>query len=61
MVFQFVFKAIFSLATIYLVVSLVNSLWPRVKSAETLQTAWLAQVTLIFTNTKYSSVNSVLE
>ena len=56
MVFQFVFKAIFSLATIYLVVSLVKSLWPRV------QTAWLAQVYLIqFTNTKYSSVNSVLE
>ena len=56
MVFQLVFKAIFSLATIYLVVSLVKSLWPRV------QTAWLAQVYLIqFTNTKYSSVNSVLE
>ena len=56
MVFQFVFKAIFSLAIIFLVVNLVKSLWPRV------QTAWLAQVYLIqFTNTKYSSVNSVLE
>ena len=56
MVFQLVFKAIFSLAIIFLVVNLVKSLWPRV------QTAWLAQVYLIqFTNTKYSSVNSVLE
>ena len=56
MVFQFIFVAIISLATICLVVSLVKSLWPRV------QKAWLAQVSLIqSTNTKYSSVNSVLE
>ena len=46
---------------IYIPIILVYSFWPRVK------TAWLAQVSQLrnmyiqFTNTKYSSVNSVLE
>ena len=47
---------------IYIVyITLVYTFWPRVK------TAWLAQVSQLrnmyiqFTNTKYSSVNSVLE
>ena len=46
---------------IYIPIILVYSFWPRVK------TAWLAKVSQLrnmyiqFTNTKYSSVNSVLE
>ena len=65
MVFQFIFVAIISLATIYLLAFIIATLShppPSPTRFDQELLAWLAQVSLIqFTNTKYSSVNSVLE
>ena len=60
MVFQFILGGILSLAVIYIIaIYIVNSFWPRVRTAWFTQVSQLRNMYIQFTNTKI--LNRVLE